>query len=61
MYVCIELDDYQDWDNWTGNQDEDDEGPHCEDPGFNVSYSILQYSLSLCILHGYHLELYLTA
>ncbi|XP_065905108.1 protein KRI1 homolog isoform X2 [Dysidea avara] len=31
-----ELDDYQDWDNWTGNQDEDDEGPHCEDPGFNM-------------------------
>ena len=37
MHISVEIDDYQDWDNWTITQIEDDEGPHCEDRDFNVS------------------------
>ena len=44
MHISVEIDDYQDWDNWAGNQNEDDEGFHCEDPGFNVSVHVLMYS-----------------
>ena len=41
----IELDDNEDWDNWKGEYEED-EGPHCNDPNFNVSTCTKHVSLT---------------
>ena len=35
LNVHTEFDDNEDWDNWTGGYEED-KGPHCDDPNFNV-------------------------
>ena len=35
-FIHTELDDYEDWDNWAGDFEEN-EGPHCDDPNFNVN------------------------
>ena len=44
-----EFDDNEDWDNWTGDCEED-EGPHCDDPNFNVMHQELFLILLLLLL-----------
>lgn len=36
LKLCVDLDNNEDWDNWVGDDEWDDEGPHCDDPEFNV-------------------------
>ena len=43
LNVHTEFDDDEDWDNWTGSY-EVDEGPHCDDPNFNVIQQMLHTS-----------------